>query len=89
MINNHLFQSLYICLPPFISVDSHMHISYKRLSKERKAMHILKHFSMHERENEREQDTYITQMRASHYWALALFVQAAFSWHLVRDVHDR
>lgn len=52
-------------------------------------MHILQHFSMHERENEREQDTYITQMRASHYWALALFVQAAFSWHLVRDVRDR
>lgn len=26
-------------------------------------MHILKQFSLHERENEREQDSYITQMR--------------------------
>lgn len=32
-------------------------------------------------------ESQITQMKASHYWARTLFVQAAFSWHLVRDVH--
>lgn len=36
MINNHLFQSLCICLPLFIFVDSHMHISFGRMSKEGK-----------------------------------------------------
>lgn len=40
-----------------------------------------------EGERERERKTQITQMRGSHYGARALFVQAAFSWHLVRDVH--
>lgn len=39
------------------------------------------------RKREGEEESQITQMRASHYWARALFVQAAFSWHLVRDVH--
>lgn len=41
-----------------------------------------------ERERKKEKETQITQMRASHYGARALFVQAAFSWHLVRDVHS-
>lgn len=54
----------YVCFFSFLQIPTH--ISFGMMAKEwkkGKALHILKQFSLHERENEREQDTYITQMR--------------------------
>lgn len=55
---------IYVCFFSFLRMPTH--ISFGKMTREwkkGKAMHILKQHSLHERKNEREQDTYITQMR--------------------------